>query len=87
MARLNDRPASPAPDYDPSEPVADRSSAPWRIFNIGCERPVHLRDYIELIERWTDREAIKNMLTMQPGDVHSTCADASALSDAVRYRP
>lgn len=87
VVRVHDRPAEPAPGYDPGEPSADRSNAPWRIFNIGCERPVHLLDYIEVIERCTGREAIKNMLPMQPGDVHSTCADVSALSEAVGYRP
>lgn len=87
VVRVHDRPAEPAPGYDPAEPRADRSNAPWRIFNIGCERPVHLLDYIEVIERCTGREAIKNMLPMQPGDVHSTCADVSAVSEAVGYRP
>lgn len=87
VIRVHDQPAKPSEHYDPGMPDADRSSAPWRLFNIGCERPVHLLDYIEVIERCTGREAIKNMLPMQPGDVHSTCADVSALSEAVGYRP
>jgi UDP-glucuronate 4-epimerase len=87
VLRTNDRPAEPDPDYDADAPDASRSSAPWRVFNIGCERPVELLRYIEVIEQCTGREAIKNMLPMQPGDVKATYADVSALVEAVGYRP
>jgi UDP-glucuronate 4-epimerase len=87
VVRTSDRPAEPDPDYDAAAPDASRSSAPWRIYNIGCEQPVDLLRYIEVIERCTGREAIKNMLPMQPGDVKATCADVSALAEAVGYRP
>ena len=40
-----------------------------------------------MIERCPGREAVKNMLPMQPGDVKATCADVSALAEAVGYRP
>ena len=40
-----------------------------------------------MIEACTGREAIKNMLPMQPGDVKATYADVSALAEAVGYRP
>ncbi len=87
VVRTSDRPASPDPDYDPNRPDTSRSSAPWRIFNIGCERPIQLMHYIEVIEECTGRKAIKNMLPMQPGDVKATYADVSALVEAVGYRP
>ncbi|MEM9173601.1 MAG: NAD-dependent epimerase [Myxococcota bacterium] len=87
VIRVNDRPASPCRTYDAAQPEADRSSAPWRLFNIGCERPVELLDYIRVIEECTGREAIKNMMPMQPGDVKATYADVSALAAAVDYRP
>ena len=87
VLRTSDRPAAPDPDYDPMRPDASRSSAPWRLFNIGCERPVELLHYIEIIERVTGRTAIKRMLPMQPGDVRATYADVSALAQAVGYRP
>lgn len=87
VVRTSDQIAEPDPDYDPSRPDASRSAAPWRVFNIGCERPVELLRYIEVIEECTGREAIKNMLPMQPGDVKATYADVSALADAVGYRP
>ncbi|MEZ4332958.1 MAG: NAD-dependent epimerase [Myxococcota bacterium] len=87
VVRTNDTPAEPDPDYDPARPDASRSSAPWRIYNIGCERPVELLRYIEIIEQCTGKKAIKRMLPMQPGDVRATYADVSALAEAVGYRP
>ena len=51
--------------------------------NLG-ESPLR---YIEVIEECTGKEAIKNMLPMQPGDVKATYADVSALVEAVGYRP
>ena len=65
------------PAYDPARPDASRSSAPWRIYNIGCERPVELLRYIEVIEQCTGKRAITRMLPMQPGDVRATCAEMS----------
>jgi UDP-glucuronate 4-epimerase len=87
VVRTSDRPAEPDPSYDPAAPDASRSDAPWRIFNIGCESPVELLRYIEVIEECTGRKAIKRMLPLQPGDVKATYADVSALAEAVGYRP
>jgi len=87
VIRTSDQIAEADPAYDANTPDASRSNAPWRVFNIGCERPVELLRYIEVIEECTGREAIKNMLPMQPGDVKATYADVSALVDAVGYRP
>jgi UDP-glucuronate 4-epimerase len=87
VLRTSDKPAEADPAYDANQPDASRSDAPWRIFNIGCERPVELLRYIEIIEECTGREAVKNMLPMQAGDVKATYADVSALVDAVGYRP
>ncbi len=63
------------------------SSAPWQIFNIGNSQPVTLLDYIRAIEEATDRQARKNMLPMQPGDVPETSADTTALYDATGFKP
>ena len=87
VVRTSDRPAEPDPSYDPARPDASRSNAPWRLFNIGCERPVELLRYIEVIEECTGKKAEKRMLPMQPGDVKATCADVCALAEAVGYRP
>jgi UDP-glucuronate 4-epimerase len=87
VIRTSDRPAETDPDYDAAAPDASRSNAPWRVFNIGCERPVELLRYIEVIEECTGKKAVKNMLPLQPGDVKATYADVSALVAATGYRP
>jgi UDP-glucuronate 4-epimerase len=87
VIRTSDQISEPDPNYDPARPDPSRSEAPWRIFNIGCERPVELLRYIEVIEECAGKKAIRNMLPMQPGDVKATCADVSALVEAVGYRP
>ena len=87
VVRTHDRPAEPCDAYDPLVPDASRSEAPWRVYNIGCERPVELLHYISVIEECTGRKAIQNRLPMQPGDVKATCADVSQLVEAVGYRP
>ena len=87
VVRTSDQPAVPDPNYDNATPDASRSAAPWRVFNIGCERPVDLLRYIEVIEECTGCSANKNMIGLQPGDVKATYADVSALVDAVGYRP
>ena len=87
VLRTSDQPAEPDPNYDPGHPDASRSDAPWRVFNIGCERPVELLRYIEVIEQCTGCVAKKKMLPLQPGDVKATYADVSALVEAVGYQP
>ena len=80
-------PPRPNPDWDPVVADPATSSAPYRVFNIGCEQPVHLLEFIELLERRLGREARKIMLPMQPGDVAETYADVSALRDVTGYAP
>jgi len=87
VLRTHDQPATPNSAYDAADPDAATSSAPWRVYNIGCERPIDLLRYIEVIEECTGKKAIKNMLPLQPGDVKETYADVSALTEAVGYRP
>ncbi len=51
--------------------------APWRVVNIGNGAPVGLMDFVAAVEAATGREAIKNMLPIQPGDVPATWADTT----------
>lgn len=81
------KPAEPDPAWSGNDPAIPTSNAPYRIFNIGNSTPVKLTAYIEEIERCLEREAIKQMMPMQPGDVPATHADVSALGDYVGYRP
>lgn len=63
------------------------SFAPYRIYNIGNNKPVPLMSVIACLERTLACEAKKNFLDLQPGDVPRTCADIEALADAVDFRP
>ncbi|HAN29156.1 MAG TPA: NAD-dependent epimerase [Haliea salexigens] len=81
------RPPEPNPAWDAMAADPATSSAPYRIFNIGCESPVHLLEFIELLEQRLGRSAEKNMLPMQPGDVAETYADVSALRELTGYAP
>ena len=68
-------------------PSPATSYAPYRLFNIGNNAPVQLMDFIEAIEKAVGKPAVKNMMPMQPGDVPITCADVSALEQAVGFKP
>ena len=82
-----DRIATPSERWDPKAPDPAISSAPYRLYNIGNNRPVGLLDFIATIEKATGRKAKMNMLPMQKGDVEATYADIDALSEAVGFSP
>jgi UDP-glucuronate 4-epimerase len=69
----------------PSSPAV--GAAPYRIYNIGNNRPVKLLRFIEVLEQCLGRKATLELLPMQPGDVYRTCADVSDLEKAVGFRP
>ncbi|MBN2400492.1 MAG: NAD-dependent epimerase [Candidatus Aminicenantes bacterium] len=75
------------PEWDGTKPDPAVSAAPYRLFNIGSNRPVSLLHFIELIEENLGRKAEKVLKPLQPGDVISTCADISALRRHVGYAP
>ena len=79
--------ATPNLDWDSDDPDPAISHAPYRIYNIGNNKPVDLMRYIEVLEDCLGRKAEKNMLPLQPGDVPDTYADSQSLVDAVGYRP
>ncbi|MEQ8426939.1 MAG: NAD-dependent epimerase [Gammaproteobacteria bacterium] len=74
-------------DWDASKPDPATSSAPYRLFNIGNNKPVKLMDYIHILEQKIGKKAALNMLPMQPGDVRETYADIEELARVVGYRP
>lgn len=61
--------------------------APWRIVNIGNGETVRLLDFIAAIEAASGREAVKQMLPIQPGDVPATWADTTLLQRLTGYTP
>lgn len=87
VVRVIDRPAQPNPSWSSDKPDSATSYAPYRIFNIGNNKPVQLMRYIEVLEECLGKKAQKEMLPMQAGDVPSTVADVSELEAATGFRP
>jgi UDP-glucuronate 4-epimerase len=82
-----DRVAAADPDWNSDAPNPGTSCAPYRIYNIGNQKPVSLLRYIEVLEQCLGRRADKNLLPLQLGDVPDTWADVEALVHDVGYRP
>ena len=87
VIRSSDQIAQPDPNWDSKNPDPSTSYAPFRIFNIGNNNPVKLIEYIHAIEKALGKEAILELLPLQPGDVPDTFADSSALEQMVGYKP
>nr|ART38326.1 G300 [uncultured bacterium] len=87
VLRVTARVAAPNPGWDGDHPDPATSLAPFRVYNIGNNRPVELLRYIEVIEDCLGRKAVKNLLPMQPGDVPETSANIDDLGADVGYRP
>lgn len=68
-------------------PLQDENGAIYKIYNIGNNKPEKLMDYIAVLERCLGREAKKEYLPMQPGDVYETYADVQDLVDDYGFKP
>jgi len=87
IIKVLDKPASKSQDFDANCPNSSLSSASYRIYNIGNNAPVSLMYFIETIETSLGKEAEKNFMEMQAGDVESTYADTTALMNEFDYKP
>ncbi len=87
VVRVLDRVAQPHPRWDSANPDPSYSPAPYRLYNIGSNRPIELLRYIEVLENLLGRKAEKIMLPMQSGDVADTFADVRELQEDIGYRP
>jgi len=87
VVRVLDQTAVADPDWSAQRPDPARSSAPYRLFNIGNEQPVELLRYIKVLEDCLGKQATMDMRPLQPGDVPDTAADIEELIQAVDYRP
>ena len=87
IIRVQDKAPQSNADWSVEAGTPASSSAPYRVFNIGNGSPVKLLDFITALEDALGIEAKKNMLPMQPGDVHATWADTEDLFNAIGYKP
>ena len=74
-------------DKTPQKAACDSEVAAYKVYNIGNSSPETLKDFISYIEQALGKEAEKNYLPMQPGDVYKTYADVSDLERVVGYKP
>ncbi|HDR8146180.1 MULTISPECIES: NAD-dependent epimerase [Bacillus cereus group] len=70
-----------------NSPVLNNKELPYKIYNIGNNKPVKLLDFIQAIESAVGKEAVKEYYPMQPGDVYQTYADVSDLISDVGFKP
>jgi len=79
--------AAPDAHWNSDAPDPGTSRAPYRIYNIGNQRPVTLLRLIEVVEECLGRKAVRNLMPMQMGDVPDTAADVDRLARDMGYRP
>ena len=85
--RVVNKPAEANPNWSGKNPETESSSAPYKLYNIGNGNPVQLMNYIKAAENALGKNAEKNFMPMQPGDVQKTFADVSALKRDFDYKP
>jgi len=87
VVRVIDKPAQANASWASDNPDPGTSLAPYRVYNIGNNNPVNLLAFIETLEKCLGKQAIKNLLPLQPGDVPDTYADVSDLVSDLGYKP
>ena len=87
ISRLLPKPPKQNLEWNSLNPHANESSAPYRVYNIGNNKPVRLLDFIKAIENKLECKAIINFLPLQPGDVPETYADVEDLVRDINYKP
>lgn len=87
VVRAMDHVATANANWDGNDPDPATSRAPFRLYNIGSNRPVELLYYIEVLERCLGAKAERIMRPLQSGDVPDTHADMTDLIEAVDYAP
>lgn len=75
------------PEWDEAVDSTSESFAPYKIYNIGNNKPVTLMQFINTLEQKIGKEAVKVYMDMQPGDVHRTYADVSDLVRDIEFQP
>jgi UDP-glucuronate 4-epimerase len=87
VVRLVDRPPRGNPVFSTTSPDPASSTAPWRLYNIGNNKPVELLEVVRLLEETIGKKAKRELVPMQPGDVPATYANVDDLMRDVGFRP
>ena len=87
VIRVIDNPAKLNVDWNGENPDPGTSFAPWKVYNIGSNKPIKLNDYISEIEKNVGKKANVNLLPLQPGDVVATYADVEDLFKTFNFKP
>ena len=87
IIKIIDNPATVNENWDSNLPDAATSSCPWRIYNLGNNKPVELMDYIKALENELGKKAKINFLPLQAGDVPDTYASIKNLEERFSYKP
>ena len=87
IARIAARPAVSNPSWRGDAPDPASSQAPFRLYNLGNDRPISVLGLIELLERALGRKARCEMLPMQAGDMRRTSADMSDARQDFGFTP
>lgn len=75
------------PEWSGDNPDPGTSYAPYRIYNIGNNKPEDLMHFIKVLEKYLGGESVKEFLPLQPGDVMETYADVDDLMREVDFKP
>ena len=87
VCKVINKPALSNTEWDSGNPDPATSSAPYRIYNLGNNKPVNLIDYIKVLENSLGKKAKKNLLAIQPGDVVNTFAEIDNFVNEFEYKP
>jgi UDP-glucuronate 4-epimerase len=87
VLRVLDRIPQANSSWSGDQPDSASSTAPYRLYNIGNNKPVELLHYIEVLEKCLGKKAEMNLLPLQPGDVPDTYADVKGLIADTGYKP
>lgn len=87
ITKLIPRAPEPNLEWDESTDELGESFAPYRVYNIGNNQPVQLMKFINVLEEKIGKEANKQYMEMQPGDVLRTYADVSELERDIEFKP
>jgi UDP-glucuronate 4-epimerase len=87
VVRVMGRLPEPNPEWRGDNPDPGSSYVPYKIYNIGNNNPVELIEFIGVIEKALKREADKEFVDLQPGDVPATYADVDDLTADVGFKP